>query len=349
MILHAIPDFALAYPDSGNWKAVHATEITLRSIGASARRFVFHGEDPGTVIGACTPDITDVIVEYSYWGWLVKRLVQARPGVRVHVRAHNPEALQHWHREAPSLTAPAHLARCTYGCLRVLWQDTLCCRYATSLLGIGPWETATYWRRLPGRAQVEHMPYFSPWPTLRPGARLLPWAERRQVILGLPGGFSGRFHRDQVIGLGKMAASYRDCAVSRPGWAFLCTRGVLTDVPVDMAQPGVEFTPVTDDVWGLLGSVRAVAVLTDLGFGIKTTVIDAVAAGCYAIVPPKLWSRLPAAAQRHCLRCVPGDARSVADVLAQAERAPDADDPNQTLRNEAANALRRVLSVVDAP
>jgi hypothetical protein len=86
-----------------------------------------------------------------------------------------------------------------------------------------------------------------------------------------------------------------------------------------------------------------VAVLTDLGFGLKTTVIDALSAGCHVIVKPGLWRRLPEAIQEYCHPCIPDDPRSVAETLMRVDQSPGWGDINRGLEDEAVRVLRGVL------
>lgn len=342
MILHAIPEFALTYPGAGNWKAVHATGIALHALKVPVRRVVFRREDPGAMIEACTPEVSDVIVEYSYWGDWVRRLARARPDVRTHVRTHNAEALQHWQRVAPCWRTPAPWARTVYGSLRMLRQDALCRRAAFSLLGINPWEIPRYWRHLPGRARLEHMPYFCPWPALNPDEPALPWTERRRMVLSLPGGFQGRFHRDQLAGLERLMHT-AEAVRGGVDWTFGCSRGPDLEESPSRRTPGIRYLEATTDVWALLRSVRVVAFLSDLGFGLKTTVVDALAAGCQVLVTPGLQQRLPEAVGRRCLACVPDDPASVAEALRSADEAPQTVAVNTALQQEAERVLRGVL------
>ena len=96
--------------------------------------------------------------------------------------------------------------------------------------------------------------------------------------------------------------------------------------------------------WELLCRSRAVAVLTPFGFGLKTTVVDGLAAGCHVVIHPRLAPRIPRDVRRHCIVCDPrrdDDIRALADKLS---RPPANHELNEGLRQEAIGALRSILA-----
>ena len=75
------------------------------------------------------------------------------------------------------------------------------------------------------------------------------------------------------------------------GWEFVVT-GDLTSWGLPRSLR-VRFTGMVGDLRGLLSSCRAVAILSPLGYGFKTTVADAIAHGCYVLAHPALVHRCP--------------------------------------------------------
>jgi hypothetical protein len=55
----------------------------------------------------------------------------------------------------------------------------------------------------------------------------------------------------------------------------------------------VESIAMIEDLTTFLGEVRAVAVLSPLGYGLKTTAVDAAAAGAYTLAHPTIVRRSP--------------------------------------------------------
>lgn len=342
MILHAIPDFAMRWPDSGDWKAAKAFGFALEAAGGPVRTHVFPPEDVRALVDACAPEIAAVFVEYSFWPDALKALAAARPGVRRYVRTINAEALQHWHRERAVSRAWRLLPRTFYGAARLLRRDSLCRIRAHALLGINSWENRAYWGRLPGRARVLYLPYFCPWPRLRPEGRQAPWTARDRVVAVLPGCLSLPFHRDQVAGLSSFAVRAGRLPGRGDAWRYVSTRGVWNEAPPVPPPPELEFLPPVADIWELMGTVRAVAVLSDLGMGLKTTVVDALAAGCHVLVKPGLHRRMPPEIAAHCIACDPVSDSSVAAALERLERSPTA-DVNAQLERMAVDGLRELM------
>src|SRR5262249_44822965 len=173
---------------------------------------------------------------------------------------------------------------------------------------------------------------------LRPEVRPEPYAARRAVVASLPGA-DDRIGRSIVAGLAQLSRTLDwradggrwQCVVS-PG--ILGSRGPLPDT--------VGLDPVPDP-WDVLGRVRAVAVLTDLGYGFKTTVVDALAAGCHVLVTPRLARKLPPIVREHCIVTSPSDPESVRRAGIAVTSPPTGVLVNEALRLHAVETARRLF------
>jgi hypothetical protein len=213
-------------------------------------------------------------------------------------------------------------------------------RAADSLLGISDWDNRHYWRGLPGHARIEYMPYFSPWPFLRPQVTRPAWSERRAAIVSMGGNFdpSGLAN---VINLNALAAKLPTRASDH--WAFQLTWWSQWHDATPPVNANVEVLRQCDEPWDLLCEVRALAVLTHLGFGFKTTIVDGLAAGCHVIVHAKLADRLPPDVVRLCLICDPSDDGHIATVAEALATPPPLHDVNERLRQRTIDVLRSTL------
>jgi hypothetical protein len=224
--------------------------------------------------------------------------------------------------------------------MRLAARDLVCRRIADTLLGISEWDNRHYWNRLPGRARVIDVPYVSPWPQLRPQVRPAAWGTRPRVILAMPGG-------SDAIGVAaqrnfkSLAESFASAGLAER-WQFLLSPGweeaerLKPDGPL-ATYPGV-FEP-----WDALCAVRAVAVLTPLGFGAKTTIFDAIAAGCHVILDTRLMRRLP---QWLRTRCIPLECIETIDAAAleeRLERSPQPPDFHEAIWRQALSGLKAAL------
>ena len=336
MILFAVPRHIRDRKGAGNWKDVEATQILLDRLGRAYERVDFDPEAPGDLLRG-RDGVRDLLVHYSWWPDALGQARRNMPGLRIHVRAHNAEALQHLHRSSFRPLPSAAQLRTAYGAGRLLLRDLRCRRLADTILGISAWDNAHYWRRLPGRAAVRHLPYFSPWPLLLPETRPRPWPERDAAVLCMPGA------RD-AISTSMIDAFGRLAALGLTPWRFLLTRGILSNGDAAPLPPKVEMTASDDEPWPALCRVRAVAVLTPLGFGTKTTIVDALAAGCHVLVHPALHGRLSAAEREACTPLDPDRPPSREHLGRLLEEPPRAAWRNETLADEARAVLTASLS-----
>ena len=87
-----------------------------------------------------------------------------------------------------------------------------------------------------------------------------------------------------------------------------------------------------DEPWDLLARTKAVALITRLGFGMKTTIVDALAAGCNVLIHAGLAKRLPSEIRAACIVVDPESRDSVRSALRRAEQQPVSQDVNGQLR-----------------
>ena len=337
MIVHAIPSFiAPSEYGAGNWKAVEATRLALEQSGLPHQRVVVDEHNPSMLLDHVSSDSRHVLIEYSAFPSLVTQLRAERPGVGLHVRTMNAEPFQHLSRQRSNSVRALVRQRVWRRTARLLLNDIECRRSADTLLGISDWDDRHYWRRLPGRAAVRSFPYFSPWPYLRPDVLPEPWDLRRPAIVSMGGNFdpSGLAN---VVNFQTLAD--RLSIRSEGKWSFLLTWWTQWHDQVPDVHGGVEILREVSEPWDLLCHVRALAVMTPFGFGLKTTVLDGLAAGCHVIIHSRLATRLPAHAVRACLVFDPD--RDDIDDLAMALSSPPPDARlNERLRDSAAQVLR---------
>jgi hypothetical protein len=183
-------------------------------------------------------------------------------------------------------------------------------------------------------------PYFSPWPDLRPAVEPEVWQARRPVVLCLGGDFD-------PSGLANVAnfqrLADRLSTTLAPTWSFDLTWWSKWHDEVPDVHGPVEILRDVGEPWDLLCEVRGLAVLTPLGFGLKTTVVDGLAAGCRVIVHPQLARHLPSEVADACVLFDPDD-DDVEHIINALEIAPDPDDLNDRLRDQAADVLRKTLA-----
>lgn len=341
MIVHVIPEWTRRYYAAGEWKAVEAVRHLLAEIGAPVREITITDDRVAELPTGIQKDDRHLLMHYTRWPNVLLALRRRYPHLRLHVRTLNAEALHFLHQHRISFRRFWPWLRQRYGSIRLLAQDVACRRLADTLLGISGWDDSHYWRRLPGRARVLTCPYFSPWPRLRPAVRPRPWPERARDVVCMPGTTTNSIGRASVENLARWLRARSE--MNGKGWRF-----VVPHPPAGWGPDPRAFAPELVSIgdcpepWDLLTTVRAVAVLTPLGYGCKTTVTDAVAAGCHVLVHPRLWPRLEPPLRSACLTVDP-DRPPGAELLARLDEPPSASGINETLQQQAAAALREAL------
>jgi hypothetical protein len=343
-VVHLIERSVRGERCSGNWKDITSFNSTLREICLFREVIFEHSLSPSFLRECKHGQVTHVIVAYSKYPEVLAQIRKAAPATRLFVRAHNAEALQHWHRAEMSLSPTYGNLRSAYGILRLLWRDTLNKRISDGILGISEWDNTAYWNRLPGRAKVYDVPYVSPWPgQFVQQQEHRAWLDRENVILCMPGG-RDPIGRTMLNGFAQLASRLQR-AHEFKSWRYWVSPGVQSK-PHDKSHLEVlELLSALDEPWNVLCSIKAVAVLTPLGFGFKTTIADALAAGCHVLVHPKLAQRLRPEVRSKCIVCDPENLSGTGALHARLSKDPGPSDVNEALKRRARRQLMGALTV----
>lgn len=339
MIWLVVPTAWEGLPGAGQWKDLQGIRLVLTQLGNEWREFRFHDDNVSELIARIGSANDTVIWYYTFWPEAMEELKRCCPGVRIVLRTVNAEALQHWTRAEKDWRRWRGLPRDIYGFLRLLSRDRRCCRVADVLAGISPWDDRHYWTRVARGIPLISAPYFCPWPALRPNVTLPPWAQRETDALCLAG------TRDP-IGRGHIAGFM--ALARQSGWSgrSLAASAGLLDAPPD-EWPG-NVTPLgrVAEPWPLLGAAKAVAVLSPLGSGCKTTITDALAAGCHVFVHPRQHERLPPDERELAIPVEPTSAADAALALACVAQPPPyaAGEIQQAQFDHAVTAWQEVLA-----
>lgn len=342
MIIHAIPRFIRPVYGAGNWKAVESNKLALSLTRKAFEIVEFSETDSVELLECCGRDVEHLIIEYSLWIELLEKIRKRAPWINLHVRTHNAQGLQHWHRVHPKFWPTYENVRSLYGVLRLTWRDSCCRKMANTLLGISDWDNKNYWRYLPGRAVVKLLPYYSPWPYLRPEVEILPWKDRKSVVLCMPGA-RDRISNRMIYGFDKLADRFSE-NLSGQQWKFLLTQGVLSGGECTHVSPKVQLLQDLKEPWDLMCRIRAVAVLTPLGFGMKTTIIDALAAGCHVLVHPVLSRRLSSHIRELCIVYNPFEKNDISRIIERLKEPPLIQNFNDQLKQDVVNTFIQILT-----
>jgi hypothetical protein len=313
-VLHIAPGHVDVRPGQGSHKDVAARKLHLEQVAASYRYCNVNGDQPSQ-LEATLADFSPshVLVEYSYFPRIVRMLRRRYPQARIAIRAHNIEPLQHWTLAGPGerdLLLP--FLRCAYVTLRLFLADLQVGWMADRILLISPVEQRTYWRWPGCRARASWLPYLPPPEFIDGGAR-----SERDVIACLPGATESVRTQDLV----RQFSTFAERAKSA-GWpeTFVATGDLRTwDVHL---SPAVTQTGHVDDLGAFYRKIAAVAILSPLGFGFKTTIGDAIASGAAVLAHPKIWQDLPEELKPYAVPVSSLDAAELMEAHAQLLRIP---------------------------
>lgn len=332
---------------AGNWKDIIAINRLLESMGVEVAEIAQAAGEVDEVLAACANGTTDLLMHYTFWPELLQAVRAAHPKVRLHTRIHNAEALQHLHRKAPGFWPNKTNLRGWYGALNLFLRDSRCRRLSDSLLCISGWDRRHYQRYLFGSGALIDLPYHCPWPDLRPQVRPMRWAERRNAVVCLAGG-RDRIGASQRDGLVTFASGVHADA-SANEWSFEISSGVHRNAIDDTELGAVTLIGEVSEPWDLLCSVKALALLTPLGFGCKTTIIDALAAGCHVLVDHRLAARLDNDVAAHCIAVDMTSPATFERAMQAISVEPSGNDINTQMAHRARSGLATALRLSPSP
>jgi hypothetical protein len=306
VILHVIPEHVFISEFQGSFKDVTGRIELLSSMPHGYRSLRVGADDPQVlqeVRAEGRP--THILIEYSSFPRIARYLRREYPGAFLAVRAINIEPLQNLDNQG--LLPVRAMPRTLYGCLRLAWTDWVVARQADKVYAISPFEARHYWRWLARPGRTVWLPYLP-----RMARSLTDGSEEKAIVACMPGAQEHRRTIDVVLSFGEFA---RTALGLGSNLEYVVTGDLgrwRTPIPGQLRQVGH-----VEDLNGFLRRVAAVAILSPLGRGFKTTIADAVASGAYVLLHPRQYSRCPEILQRYCVAVWPHDARSVAEALAR--------------------------------
>ncbi|MBA2525964.1 MAG: glycosyltransferase [Pyrinomonadaceae bacterium] len=217
--------------------------------------------------------------------------------------------------------------------------DYLCAKRSDFILSITQWEEKNYWRYLTDPSKVKTAPYFLPSSY---GYEDTPSKEKKDqcvcvmstTLATLP------FLLDAAK---KFSKCVRLLGRQLPEWRFFITGDFpprVLELPERVERTGLLQTPFT-----ILAESRAMALLSEYGFGFKTKLLDAINYKCYVLVPKGLYRRLPVEVQPFCIIVDTGSVDSFRKALERCLEPYPEGDPNDIFRSRAFAALDELLKV----
>jgi len=227
---------------------------------------------------------THVLIEYTYHGTLAMAIRKHDPTIAIAVRSHNIEPLQHldnygwWPEKGPLWMF--------YGMSRLFLQDLKSKKFSTAFFSINSWENEVYWNLLPGgRSKVKWLPYYCPDHMIKD--QVCSNLNRKRIAC-VP---TSQKNRKSLEMVNKFLKFVQTMKGNGSKYEFVITGKIdKWELP---KSSYVKMTGFIDDLPSFLNQCKAVAMLSPLGFGLKTTMVDALASGVGVIAHPDLLKRCP--------------------------------------------------------
>lgn len=285
-----------------------------------------------------------VFFELAIYPGAIKYLKQTVPHLARVVRPINAEFYHQLHlirAQQFNLKSLSGLNHTQLGVRTALWRlriDIACAWAAHSVFSITEWERTKYWAYLaPGR-DLYTVPYFLPHIYADP----LPPRVKLSVCICL-------MTTSQNIGLFNMDAGRNfvnlvntlgsDCSE----WRFEITGHIQPEQLATSTR--IDFTGYVEHPYQLLAQSKAMALLSDYGYGFKTKILDAIQNRCYVLVTQNLYGRLPEEVKPYCIVVDIKSIKSFKDALARCNEPFPAGDPNELLRERAYSAMDKAFFV----
>ena len=299
------------------------------------------------------PQYTHIMVDGSFtlkdWKYLKQRWPQARLIMRSHnlELPHRKDTLRALNLAAPTddMERQAEDKRDTKRNRRTfLDRDLAAAKYADTILTIETLKPAArYWAWLGFRGEVIEEPYF------------LTDAYLKEIEVNVE--TKGRKRRDWVVcvmsshpgpltyhGLLCFHKAVKSLGERKPDWRFRATGRQFWVKNHEDYTPRVKPLGIVDDLMGLISISKAVAVLSELGRGFKTKILEAIVCRTWVLINPQLFRRLPDAVKPYCVVVdldSPFGFDEAIDRIGRKEW--PGGDPNGELREQAYAALDHVF------
>lgn len=270
--LVACPTGMLCRSDTGNAKDLRWLQELLAHRGWLVETYGF---DPATQQLTQEPSwpFDIAIVYYTTYPTLVAHLkAQVR---RVYVRAANVE---HWQAKErlQDVSQAERRQRTTL--------DT-----ADGILAISEWEINKYWKL--HHRNVMHLPYCTPGYSVLDN-NMIEWNRRKRIVVVLPGRIDEPIGQSQIESALRIEDKRSTCSKCRDSYSLTVSAGETETAVPNGYRKSIDQAHF-ENPFLALKSVSGYLNPGNKGFGLKTTLVDAVVADTHPLCSATLYSRLP--------------------------------------------------------
>lgn len=349
--MHVVPDSVHAPKEFylGSTKDIRGRTDYFKSRGLDYQEVIAPQRSDARLLGIMSgmdySGVDGIIFEFPVYPRTIKHIKANNPEIRILVRAHHAEFYQRIHylvaraRYVYRGRNPRGHAQMARDIPIRLREDWSCARLADGVLSITSWEIERYWNFLAGRDKSHYVPYFLPQIYTDEIATL---PEKIDQCVGMMSTSRGpeAFLMDAALNLSRVV---RQLGKRQSNWTFAIT-GVISERDLDLPAR-INPTGVLDSPYGILAESKAVALLSNYGFGFKTKFLEAVMSGCYVLVTKGMFNRLPSEIKRFCFVVDIKSPESFENALMRCQEPFPKVDVNAQLREIAFSALDDALGI----
>lgn len=284
---------------------------------------------------------TSAIIEYPVFPRSLSYIRENAPHIRLFTRSHNAELYHrlHW-ALARSLNARSLVdLRAIFVdiglSLARLRLDYVCGKRSDAVLSISRWEIENYWKYLTVSSKVWWLPTFSPRVYEHVA---IPILQKKRHCVCLMSTAPNPLLMDAAWRFSRLIGELND---SYEEWTFSIT-GDFPANNVSLSER-IRLTGYLQTPYPILAEARAVAILSDYGFGFKTKLLDAIAHKCFILVTMRLFRRLPSEVQPYCIVVDTNSVESFKAGLQESLRPYPSGNPNEVFRDQAFATLDALL------
>ncbi len=215
--------------------------------------------------------------------------------------------------------------------------DIICARLSDYMLTIVDWEKENYWKFLISTKKIRTLPYFLP-KAYEIEVAETPKKNQCVCLMSTGTGTVLPLLQDALLNFNKLVEKLE---ANNPEWNFFVTGDLSRQIN---AYPDrVKLTGFLESPLPLLMESRAMALLSDYGFGFKTKLLDAIQSGCYILIPKKLYNRLPVECKPFCIVVDLNSVQSFKDALEYSKTPFPSGDLNAQFKERAFSILDELL------
>lgn len=279
---------------------------------------------------------TVAFFEYPVYPASLRFMRRRFPNIKLLTRSHNAEFYQRLHY---ALARFQHMKSRRVitdlkGSISKLRLDYLCGKLSDYILSITEWEKNNYWKYLVAGVKVLAIPYFLP---VSYSKFVLDVVEKKLQCVCMMSTTQGTLPLTLDA-----AKTFSNLVGGLDGqcshWSFVITGDFAGVGGIRLAER-ITHTGLLKSPFEVLAESRAMALLSDYGFGFKTKLIEAILCKCYILVTRNLYKRLPVEAQPYCIVVDKHSLYSFRNALERSLEPFPGGNPNDIFRLQAFTAL----------